>query len=255
MAALFDFIVALWTPGAVPAEGCPQQGQGVTTAHLYRESRHVHTEFLHQSIPSQISLESARCPPLAELLEAVSVGVCSGHMRCVMQMGHSFSMDTCLKRRCCLYTAQMSCSLNGSLWFQRLERGCPVLAVQHSSKGQQNSTFIVYKVQIGQWNVGNLTLLLPRGAPGLEPQIQTRVEMVYSFLLNTTFPPRAEPRCFWLTSIKGQNWLPCTSKLSSCLQCWVLFSISLQIKGKRKTPAELLIGWEIAVYLFLYFNM
>lgn len=43
-------------------------------------------------------------------------------------------------------------------------------------------------------------------------------------------------------SIKGQK-LPCTIKLSSCLQFWVSFIISLKIKGKRKTPAELLIGW------------
>lgn len=65
----------------MPVEGCPQHGQGVTTAHLYGEARCVDGEFLNQSIPSQLSLESARCHPLAELLEAVSVGVCNGHMR------------------------------------------------------------------------------------------------------------------------------------------------------------------------------
>lgn len=45
------FVVVLWTPGAVPVEDCPYQGQGVITAHLYGESRRVHAEFLNQSIP------------------------------------------------------------------------------------------------------------------------------------------------------------------------------------------------------------
>lgn len=45
------FVVVLWTPGAVPVEDCPYQGQGAITAHLYGESRCVHAEFLNQSIP------------------------------------------------------------------------------------------------------------------------------------------------------------------------------------------------------------
>lgn len=63
---------------AVPVESCPWQGQSVTIACLYGESRHVHAEFLHQSIPPQLSLEPAGCHHLAEFLEAVSGGVCSG---------------------------------------------------------------------------------------------------------------------------------------------------------------------------------
>lgn len=51
--AVFDFIVV--DTGAVPVEGCPQHGQGVTTAHLYGEARRVDIEFLNQSILSQLS--------------------------------------------------------------------------------------------------------------------------------------------------------------------------------------------------------